>query len=199
MMATTHVLAGMLLGLAVAPLAPDAATPVVLAGAVGGLAPDLDAVRNHRRDLHFPVYATALALAALPVAALTRSAAGALVAAFLGAGALHAATDALGGGRSLRPWAETVDRAVFCHAQGRWWRPRRLIPYDGAPADLALAICLALPVVVLVDSPSLRWLVGGLVAVSAGYALVRRRVPDLVAHLDDRLRSRQGGRGRTRN
>jgi len=192
MMATTHVLAGMLVGLAVAPFSPGGATPLVLAGAVGGLAPDLDALRNHRRDLHFPVYASVLALAVLAVAVLARSAWLAAAGACLGAAALHAASDALGGGRSLRPWAESVDRAVYCHAHGRWWHPRRLVPYDGSPADLALAVGLALPTALLVESDVLRWSVGVLLLVSAAYAAVRRRVPDAVESLAGRLPRRDG-------
>ena len=185
MMATTHVLAGMLVGLAMAPLAPGAATPVVLAGAVGGLAPDLDALRNHRRDLHFPVYASASAVVLAAVTAVTGMPWTAVATAFLGAAGLHAVTDALGGGRSLRPWAESVDRAVYSHAHGRWWRPRRVVPYDGAPADFALGVGLAVPTALLIDG-WLTWLVLGLVLASGAYTAVRRRIPDVVDSLVDR-------------
>lgn len=187
MMATTHVLAGMLLGLGVAGLSPSVGLPVVLAGALGGLAPDLDVLGAHRRDLHFPVYGSVLAVASAAVAAVTGSVPAVVAAAFLGGGALHAVSDALGGGRSLRPWAESVDRAVYCHAQGCWWRPRRLIPYDGSPADLVGAIGLGSAVLLLDPTPVVRVAVLALLGVSVLYVTVRRRLPDVVDAVSDRL------------
>jgi hypothetical protein len=194
MMATTHALVGVLVGLALAPLAPGAGTAVVLAGAVGGVLPDLDAVRAHRRTLHLPILGSAAGLLLAGVATLTGGPGlVALAAAVLAAG-LHAASDVLDGGLSLRPWAERPERGVYCHVQGRWWRPRRLIAYDGAPADLGLAALLALPAVYLAQSPLVGWLAGALLALSIGYAVFRKRVPDVVESLGDRLESRLGVR-----
>jgi hypothetical protein len=191
MMATTHLLAGMLLGLALAPLAPGMTTAAVVAGALGGVAPDLDALGAHRRDLHFPVYASVGTVGTLVPALVTGWPALVLLTAFLGGAGLHALTDALGGGRSLRPWAESVDRAVYCHAQGRWWRPRGWIPYDGSRADFAVAVGLAIPAFAFLETSALRWLVGGLLVASLGYVLVRRRVPAVV----DAVAGRRGVTG----
>ncbi len=177
MMATTHALAGMLVGLGLAGLAPEAAVPVVLAGAVGGFVPDLDMGRNHRRDLHFPVYGSVAGVVALGGALVVDSVAVVVVAAFLLAGAVHAVSDVVGGGLSLRPWAETTHRAVYSHYHGRWWRPRRWIPYDGSLPDLALAGALAIPVIVGTTG-TVRGLAATLLACSVGYALVRKQLPD---------------------
>ncbi|MHB9287754.1 metal-dependent hydrolase [Halobacteriales archaeon Cl-PHB] len=177
MMATTHALAGMLVGLGLAGLAPEATVPVVLAGGLGGFLPDLDMGRNHRKDLHAPVYGSVAALIALAGATLAPSPLLVALAAFLVAAAVHAVSDVAGGGLSLRPWAETTDRAVYSHYHGRWWRPRRWIPYDGSPADLALAGTLGLPVVVVGSQP-VRRVAAGLLVVSMGYVVVRKQLPD---------------------
>jgi len=183
-MATTHALAGVLVGVAALPLAPGAGTSLLLAGFVGGLAPDLDLYFAHRRTLHFPVYlpvaaggAAGLALAATTTATLA-------LAVFLAAAALHAVTDLFGGGLELRPWEATSERAVYSHFHGRWLAPRRLVPYDGAPSDLALASVLALPGLLAVEGGGsagepLAALVTAALVVSVAYTLVRKRLPTL--------------------
>lgn len=201
MMATTHALVGLLVGVVLASLVPGPATPVVVAGAVGGVAPDFDVLATHRKTLHAPVVGGLLAGVLLSVAVLTGTPWAAAATAFAAAAALHAVTDAFDGGRSVRPWAESVDRGVFCHAQGRWWRPRRLVAYDGSPADLAVAGVLALATTSVAEQPSIRALGVGLVLVSIPYVLVRKRLPDwaplLVARIDAAMDSRQPDSART--
>lgn len=192
MMATTHALVGLLVGLALAPLAPESATAVALAGGVGGFAPDLDALRAHRRALHLPVVGTAAGLGLVGAAVWTAAPAAVGLAAFVLAAGLHAASDVLDGGLSLRPWAERPERAVYCHVQGRWWRPRRLLAYDGSPGDLALAAGLALAALLLAASGLIRAVVAGLLVVSIAYAAVRKRIPDLVAAAGERLEAHLG-------
>jgi hypothetical protein len=176
MMATTHALAGVVVGLGTLALVPEAG-PVVLAGALGGLVPDLDLLGDHRKDLHFPVYGTAAAAAAVVVAAVAPSTTTLALAVFLVAAALHAVSDILGGDLTLRPWEATGDRAVYEHLRGRWHPPRRWIRYDGAPEDFLVGLALALPAAATLDGPA-RWAVVVLVVVSAGYTLVRRTLVD---------------------
>lgn len=194
MMATTHALVGVLVGLALVPLAPEAGTAVVLAGAAGGVLPDLDAVRGHRRALHLPVLGTAVGLLLASFAAVAGNAWLVALAAGVLAAGLHAASDVLDGGLSLRPWAERPERGVYCHVQGRWWRPWRVIAYDGSPADLGLAALLALPAIYVAESTIIGWLAGTLLALSIGYAVFRKRVPAVLESLGDRLESRLGVR-----
>jgi hypothetical protein len=100
------------------------------------------------------------------------------VAAFLISAAVHAASDVLGGGLEARPWLAESDRGVFLHTRGRWVAPRRYVRYDGAPEDLAVAVLFAVPGWITFDG----WLRGAVVAgvaVSAGYVLVRKRLPAL--------------------
>ncbi|WP_201289470.1 metal-dependent hydrolase [Halobaculum saliterrae] len=176
MMATTHVLAGVVVGLGTLALVPEAG-PVVLAGALGGLAPDLDLLGDHRKDLHFPGYGSAAAAVAVLVAAAAPSPATLSVATFLVAAAVHAVSDVVGGDLTLRPWEATGDRAVYEHVRGRWHRPRRWIRYDGAPEDFLVGVALALPALATLDGPA-RWGIAGVLVVSAGYALVRRSLVD---------------------
>ncbi|SFS95751.1 hypothetical protein [Halostagnicola kamekurae] len=175
MMATTHAFMGMALALPVLATAPELAPPAFVAGLVGGVAPDLDLYAGHRKTLHYPVYAPIAAVLALVLAVLVPSASTIVLAVALAAAALHAATDAVGGGLELRPWRAGSERAVYSHYHGRWIRPRRWIRYDGAPEDLALAGFAAVPVIIAGDGP-LTVLTAALLAVSVVYVLFRKHL-----------------------
>jgi hypothetical protein len=182
MMATTHMLWGLLLGVPVLAVAPDLAPAAFAAGLIGGLAPDLDLYTGHRRALHYPVYATAAAGPALALAVLVPSPWTVAIAVGVAAAALHAVADVAGAGLELRPWQGTSDRAVYSHYHGRWIRPRRWIRYDGAPEDLALAVVAAAPVFAFGDGPVA--VVGlALLTVSAVYALLRKPLAGLAERL----------------
>jgi hypothetical protein len=173
MMATTHALVGVALATAVARIAPEFA-PVALAGAIlGSVFPDFDIYADHRKRLHFPVYYSVLAVPAIGLAVAIPGAASLAVALFVVGAALHSVMDALGGGLELEPWRRTSERAVYDHFRGQWVPPRRWIRYDGAPEDGAFAALLGLPALASHESP-VREFVAAAVAVSAGYALVRK-------------------------
>jgi len=178
-MATTHALAGLLLGALALFVAPEHALTAMLAGFAGGLFPDFDLPGAHRKTLHFPVYYSVLAVPALAVAAVVPTTETVAVAVFLAAAALHSVTDVLGGGLELRPWEGTSQEAVYSHYHGRWLRPRRWVGYDGSPADLAVASVLAIPPLVFVEGNLVGPLVVLTVAVSVVYAVVRKRLADL--------------------
>ena len=182
MMATTHALWGMALALPVLAAAPEYAPVAFVAGLVGGLAPDLDLYTGHRKTLHYPVYASIAALPAITLAILSPSTATVALAVGLAAAALHAGSDVLGGGLELRPWEGNSERAVFSHYHGRWLRPRRLVRYDGAPEDLALAGVAAVPIALVADA-AFATIALSLVAVSAVYVLLRKRLAALAARL----------------
>lgn len=178
-MATTHALVGMALALPVAALAPELAPAALLAGLVGGLAPDLDLYLGHRRTLHFPLLGPPVAAVAILLAVIHPGPWTVGLAVGLAAAALHAAMDVLGGGLELRPWLATADRAVYSHLHGRWLRPRRWIRYDGAPEDLGLAGVLAL-LLLSTGDPLVNRVVTPLLVVSIVYAMFRRRLVHLV-------------------
>ena len=180
MMATTHGLAGLLVGTVFAAVAPGETSLLLAAGLAGGLAPDLDLYWGHRRTLHFPVYGTVAALAAVGAALVAPTPGSLAVASFLLAAALHAASDVLGGGLELRPWEAGSQRAVYSHYHDRWLAPRRLVPYDGSPHDLALVFALGVPGLA-VTSGLLQVAVGVTLVVSATYTLLRKRLATLAA------------------
>lgn len=186
MMATTHALAGLLLALPLALVAPEFALVGALAAIAGGVFPDADMPGAHRRTLHFPVYYSVGAVVAGGIALLSPADWSVAAALFLAAAALHSLSDALGGGLELRPWEATSERAVYSHYHGRWWRPRRWVRYDGAPEDAALGALLALPSLLVFDGV-VQSIALGAVAVGVGYALIRRRMVELTQRLVDRL------------
>lgn len=189
MMLPTHVLLGLALAVPLAVAAPGQATAALAAGLVGSVVPDLDLYAGHRRTLHFPVYYSALAVLAVPIALLVPTAATVAAAAGLIGAAAHCLTDALGGGLELRPWEGTSDRAVYDHYRGEWVTPRRIVPYDGAPADLAASAVIAGPLVYGLEGP-FYWAVVAALAVGIVYAVLRRALATWAARIVDRLPGR---------
>lgn len=176
MMSPTHVAAGLVLASAVAIHEPAFGVAAAVGGVVGGALPDVDLfVGEHRKSLHYPVYAWPPAAAAVAVALLAPSPMAWAVVVGVAAFALHSASDVLGAGEELRPWERTNPYAVYCHACGRWLRARYVFRYDGAPEDLVATAGLAVPAI-LVFEGSIQWIAGGVVVVGAVYALVRKRV-----------------------
>lgn len=182
MMATTHALWGMAVALPVLAFAPDLAPVALTGGLVGGVLPDLDLYAGHRKTLHFPVYGSLMAAAAVGVAVLTPSPLTVGVAVALAAAAVHAAADAAGGGLELRPWRGESDRAVYSHYHGRWLRPRRWIRYDGAPEDLGLA-GVAAGLLTVSGGSTATVAATALLAVSVVYVLLRKPLATLAHRL----------------
>ena len=194
MMATTHVLVGMLAAVLLSPLLPSAAPLdplVVLVGGLGGLVPDLDLYAGHRRRLHYPVLglSAAVVVGTLGVWGAPQLA---LATVFLVGFGLHAAMDILGGGLELEPWRRGSARAVYSHAHGRWLAPRYLIPFDGSPQDLLLVAAVAVTLL-WVGPPALQPVVLTVAAVSVVYTLVRRRVPTVTRAMAARVPLRYRG------
>lgn len=183
MMLTTHALAGLVVALPVVALAPDHAQTALVAGLVGGVAPDLDVVAAHRKTLHAPTYAALGAVGAVPLAILVPTTATIALVTFLTAVALHCYGDVASCGLGARPWKNPPsDRAVYDHFRGRWVPPRRWVPYDGSPADLVVAGLLAIPLVLALEG---NWhdLITGLLAVSIGYTVARKRLENVARRL----------------
>jgi len=183
MMATTHAFVGAGLAALWLVVAPAVAPAAMLAGFLGGLAPDLDVLFVHRRSLHFPVHAPPIAALAVLVAVVVPTTATIAAAAFAVAFAVHPITDLFGGSVELRPWQRTTDRAVYDHYHDRWLDARRWVRYDGAPEDLVLASVASLPMFLVARNHLVGVGVGALL-VSVGYVLVRKRLHRILALLD---------------
>jgi hypothetical protein len=182
MMATTHALWGMTVALPVLAVEPELAPVALVAGLVGGVLPDLDLYAGHRKTLHFPVYGSLTAAAAIGVAAFAPSVLTVGIAVALAAAAVHAAADAAGGGLELRPWRGESDRAVYSHYHGRWLRPRRWVRYDGAPEDLGLA-GVAAGLLAVTGGSTATAAATALLAVSVVYVLLRKPLATLAERL----------------
>lgn len=178
MMLTTHLLAGLLLALPIAVAYPSLAVPALIGAAVGSVLPDLDLYYGHRQTLHYPTLGF---VAAVPMvlAAVVYPHPWVVAGAFITlTAAVHARMDIYGGGLELRPWAENSQQAVYDHVNDEWIAPRRFVRYDGAPEDVATAMVLAAPPLLLLDGP-VWYLVVAAVAVSVVYGLVRKPIVDL--------------------
>ncbi|MFC6614104.1 metal-dependent hydrolase [Halopenitus salinus] len=185
-MQTTHAIVGMAIAAPIAVIAPELAGIVLLAGLVGGAAPDLDLYRGHRRALHYPVgYPIAAGIAAV-AAVVSATPTAVALAVFLAAAAAHCLMDVLGGGLELRPWEGRDDRGVYDHVRGRWIAPRRWIRYDGSPEDLGIATAAAVPVLFVAEGVFAA-IAAVLLGVSAVYVAVRRRLPDIASAIAARV------------
>lgn len=178
MMATTHLLMGLLIALPVAMAFPSLATPILVGAAIGSVLPDLDLYYGHRQALHYPTIGLfaippSILLAVLVAHPIVVGGAFVVITA-----ALHARMDIYGGGLELRPWLGDSERAVYDHLNGRWIAPRRFVRYDGAPEDVATATILAVPPLVLLDG-YLWYLVVGAVGISLLYGVLRKPIVDL--------------------
>lgn len=172
MMIFTHVLMGAFVGVGVASLYPAYFHVAVVAGFIGGGISDADMLFTHRRTLHFPLLASVVSIAVGGIVFVWPTAITIGVFCFTTSGAVHSLTDILGGGKEMRPWLETDDRAVYNHVTQRWIRPRRVF-YDGSIADLGLSVVLA--VVLLVVLPTgYKIVVGITLACGVVYTVLRR-------------------------
>ncbi len=144
MMLSTHLLAGGLVGLLSAVLAPGHLVLLVAAGAIGGLFPDLDLLLEHRKTLHRPFQFTALFLALSglylavqePLVLVATAAAGGLVS--------HVAADILSQGKTKDPAHAKSDRVCYDHVHRRWLAPMNLVNV-GSGRDLLLTYLFAAP------------------------------------------------------
>jgi hypothetical protein len=176
MMATTHAFVGVAVASAYAMAGGDYPTAAVVGSLAGGVFPDLDVLAEHRKTLHFPVYYAILSVLCVGAAAVVDGPVVVGVAAFVVAAAIHATSDALGGGLELRPWEGNAEEAVYLHPTGRWVRPRRFVRYDGAPEDFVVGVAFAVPAWVAFDG-WVRAVIAVCVGVSFVYAVVRKRLP----------------------
>lgn len=181
MMALTHGAVSVgLVALAMPLFGEYAGPPLLVAALVGGIAPDVDLVANHRRTCHYPVGYTLLTGALAVWTRRSPSTAFVVAAVAVGSAALHAWSDVLAGSVEPAPWNPTTERAVYNHTLGGWHRPRRYVRYSGAPEDFLLAlggVTLALlsPATGPTAAAGLLWLL----VVAGGYTLCRRRLSEL--------------------
>lgn len=186
MMGVTHGLVGAVFAFPFVLLYPELATPLILAGYLGGLFPDVDLfVGTHRKTLHFPVYFAVLAGVTGLIGALATLPRVLVVSVFFCGAAIHSWSDIAGAGVELRPWERTDTRAVYLHAQNRWITARYWIPYDGSPLDLFLVALLAgLVYIIYPTTPVVGVLIVGSIGVGGVYTGVRRKLPALKEYLE---------------
>lgn len=179
MMIFTHALVGILLAALVSLTTSVPPASLVAAGAAGGLLPDADMAAMHRKTFHFPVGFSVAAGLAVVASVVTASTVAVLVAVAAGAAAVHCWMDVLGGGKEMRPWLETDDRAVYDHLRGEWVTARRVF-YDGSKPDLAVSIAAGAASGWLLPA-AFDGLLAALLVLSAVYAALRRRVTEWIS------------------
>jgi len=190
MMLPTHAVVGLAIAAPLAVFAPELAPAALAGGLAGGTFPDLDLYAGHRRTFHYPTIFSILTVPAAIVAFVYPQPVVVGAALFLAGAAAHCQMDRFGGGLELEPWEATSEKAVYDHVRGRWRRPKRWIPYDGSPHDLALLTAVSLPLLVVLDDP-FRAVVGLALAIGTVYVVLRRWLaaiaPTVFGLVPDRL------------
>lgn len=170
----THVLIGILLSMQIAQISTIPISYFLLFGAIGGFLPDIDMLFVHRKTLHYPVIFSILTSVLILLYISTRSDILLLFIVLILAAAIHCLMDVLGGGKEMRPWRETDDRAVYDHIRQRWVEPLRLF-YDGSLPDLFISVISAV-LILLFDSVRIDFWIILLIALAIMYTLFRRIV-----------------------
>lgn len=178
MMIFTHLIVGLAIGTSATLVLPIPTDVALLAGAVGGGIPDIDLLLDHRRTLHFPVVYPVLAVLTVIGAVVTGIPLLAVLAVALFGAGVHCLMDVLGGGKEMRPWNETDDRAVYDHVNVRWVRARRYV-HDGSIGDLALAGAVS-TFVYTTSNQTGRSMVAVLLALAVLYTVFRRRITEWI-------------------
>jgi len=173
MMLPTHAIVGLAIAAPLVALAPEFAPAALAGGLLGGVFPDLDLYSGHRKTLHFPTGYLLAALPAMALAFLVQHPLAVGLALFVLGAAAHCQMDRLGGGLELRPWEGTSERAVYDHVRGEWRQPMRWVPYDGSPQDLVLLSTVAIPLLVVLETP-FRLVVGLALGVGIVYVGLRQ-------------------------
>lgn len=168
----THILVGALLGTGVALLYPDLLSIAVAAGFIGGGFPDLDMLFTHRRTLHFPILYSIATIALAGILLIWPMAITIGGFCFILSAAIHSLTDVLGGGKEMRPWRKTDDRAVYNHVTRTWIEPWRVF-YDGSVVDLILTAVLAVVLIVVLPT-QYNTIIGIILGCGIVYTALRR-------------------------
>lgn len=177
MMAVTHALIGLLLGISSSLFWPEMIFYAASAGYIGGVFPDLDLAFNHRKTFHFPViFSIVTGIAGIATIFNPSIIVIAAFYFFLSA-TVHSWIDIFGGGLETRPWIPSDDRGVYSHTLGKWFEPKRWIRYDGSPEDLIFSIAIAIPCFIFYTG-LIRELVVLTLLVGGIYTLLRKKIVD---------------------
>lgn len=144
MMFWTHALAGGSLGLFLSFLTPGMQLPLITAGMLAGVIPDLDMFLEHRKTFHRPIEFTLLFITSVSMFLITGSHVFLILLVFSGSISLHVFSEVLGQGKTMNPDLKEDDRCVYNHLNGEWIKPMRIIKV-GSLKDLSLSMLLSLP------------------------------------------------------
>jgi hypothetical protein len=172
-MSPTHVAVGGILGL----LAPG--LDAVLAGALGGLLPDLDLLfGKHRKTLHFP-WLYGVAASGFYAVSTVLDGFG-FVAVFFAAAGVHSFMDRFAGAE-LRSWDSDRWRneAVYDHLRDEWSPPSRVV-HGGSVRDLVLCLSCGVSLAVFGGDAISRAVSSSVVAFSTLYFASLRTLADAV-------------------
>lgn len=142
---TTHLLAGLTLGLTITLIDPGLLVPAVIGAVLGSVFPDADYPFRHRRTFHLPVVSVVLAIPTIIIAiTFTNSYTVGAAYAMIGMG-LHCLLDIMGNGHGPLNFKYEYDEAVYSHVHGRWIAPTRWLDHAGSRKDILLAGLLTVP------------------------------------------------------
>lgn len=182
-MLSTHGLIGLFLGylsVILSTLSPEYA---LITGFLGGIFPDIDLVKNHRKTLHFPIYYPLGLLTASFAYLLYTETALLYIALFLSSATFHTLIDVFSGGLAPVKFKKPKKFPIYNHYQDKWIELKPLT-YDGSPTDFLVSLTIGSILVYTMNSLFV-YLAAILLIISTVYFTFRMRIHRLSLKLLD--------------
>lgn len=184
MMFPTHILMGGSIGLISLLFFPEYLLTAVLAGMAGGFLPDFDIFWEHRKTFHRPYQFLIVSLVFSPLTFLFPTQLTIAVFFLLSSITLHSWVEILSNGKTMRPYENPDNRAVYNHLEKEWIEPRRII-IMGSFRDLVLTLFFG--ALLLYHVETLFYAVFGVMVWGTVYAFLNRKVKKMLPEDYDRF------------
>lgn len=155
-MTPNHMLTGLLLGYGVVFVNPEILLAASILGFFGGLFPDIDAVLEHRKTLHFPVYYTIFLMTLLVGYFFVGLPALLAISFFFLSASIHCITDYFVVIEKDSN-EESQNGVIYLHPFDKWVGPKPIIKYAGSPQDLLIGLLLG-SVLLYISSGLIFWI-----------------------------------------
>lgn len=187
MMFPTHVLSGLIIGLFYTSYVSGDSF-LLLTCVFAATLSDLDIfIGQHRKTLHYPVYAAFIFFATIPLLYINMDTI-VYINSFMLCVSIHAWSDAIGGGLGKYPWKTEENLPTVYNHYAKTWLYKHDFPYrieyDGSPLDLGIFLLFAGLIFSLTDSSSINIILFILFIIAFIYTITRRRLVQIEDKLD---------------
>jgi hypothetical protein len=174
MMTSTHGIIGLCLGYIAIILGIPLPEYALLAGLIGGIFPDLDLLKNHRKTFHLPVYYPISFLAILSIYLIHNEVVFLYIGLFLLSATIHTLIDVISGGLAPVEFKKTKAFPVYSHYQEKWIS-HKIIRYDGSLEDFSTSLIAGFAALYVLNGAFI-YITFFLLMISTTYFVFRMRI-----------------------